>query len=350
MSRGTSRAGSGWVSRMWFALEYNDIHSMRHLINHGVNVDHIFKEPGHQRFSQTPAFIAASKNYRELLVLLIQAGANLEHTDMMGETALFMAVRRGKLPMVKQLVAAGANINHQNKKGDNILFLAIKWGRKDLVDYFLSVKVDVNAVNKEGSTPLLLALELLSDNLGSSSRCATRRRAPSNMADIVEQLIPLSQSLNHQHPNKGTALRIAVTMETAHSPHNLKLSKLLMQHGAIPDRLFFLRFGGLHAATTQPGSEFFTPEFFQLALEAGAALQREKTWLIPVLGEMPQELQPYERLFQQLLEHSLQPMSLQSLCIGNIRRLLGGPLWTKVDQLPMPNTLKDCLKLKMSFL
>ena len=347
MSRGGSRSAGGWVSRLWFALEYNDIHSVRQLLNHGANVDHVFKEPGHQRFGQTPAFIATSKNNRELLAVLIRAGADLDQPDVMGETPLFVAVRRGKLAIIRQIVAAEANLNHQNKSGDNVLFLAVRWGRKDLVDYFLTVGVSVNAVNKEGSTPLLLALELLADNSGNNSRCGTRRRAPSNLADIVEQLIPLSSSLNDQHPNKGTALHIALTMEMAHSPQTLRLSRLLLQHGAVPDRLFFLRFGGLNAATSRPGSEFFTPAFFQLALESGAFLQREKTWLMPVLNEMPQELQPYEGLFRELLQNSLNPMSLQSLCVISIRRMFQGPLWSSIDQLPLPNTLKNCLKLNM---
>ncbi len=340
------RVGAGWVNRFYFALEYNDLHSVRHLITQGVNVNHIFKQVGHQRNGQTAIFIAASKNFRDLARELIHGGSNLEHTDMWGETPLFVAVRRGKLPMIKQLVAAGSNINHQNNRGENVLFLCIKWGRKDLVDYFLSIDVSVDAVNKDGSTPVILALELMSDNVCGTTR-NTRRRAPSNMVDIIDKLIPSCSSLNHQHPIKGSALRLALNIETTRNPCTLRLSKLLLQHGAVPDRLFFLRFGGLNAATTQPGSEFFTQDFFNLALEAGAFLQREKTWLITVLQEMPQELEPFQYLFEDLLSKSMSPMSLQTLCHINIRQLLGGKLWKKIEELPLPNTLKDCLKLKI---
>ena len=166
------------------------------------------------------------------------------------------------------------NVNHQNNKGENSLFLAIKWGRKDIVDLLISQGVDVNAVSKDGTTPLLLAIELYENTC--NVRHATRRSCPSNMVEIISTLVPRCGSLNHQHPNKGSALRIALNLETIHFPTNLKLSKLLMQHGAVPDRLFFLRFGGLHASTSQPGSEFFSEEFFSMALTAGANLQREK--------------------------------------------------------------------------
>lgn len=239
---GASRNHSGWVNRLWLALEYNDTHTVKHMLNHGSNVNHIFKEHGHQRRGLSPIFIAVSKNFKELATILVDAGCNLEQTDAYGETPLFMACRRGKLPMVKQLVSAGANINHLNNKRENVIFLAIRWGRKDLVDYFLETEINIDVINSEGCTPLLQALELLSDSFLCSNTRATRQRAPSNMVEISERLIPQSSNLNHNHPNKGGALRITLAVEAQHSPHNLHLSKLLMQHGAVPDRLFFLRF------------------------------------------------------------------------------------------------------------
>jgi hypothetical protein len=122
---------------------------------------------------------------------------------------------------------------------------------------------------------------------------------------------------------------------------------MLLHHGAIPDRLFFLRFGGLNASTCKPGSEFFTEEFFNLALAAGASLQREKTWLLTVLAEMPQELEPYQQLFKDLLQKGMSPSSLQNSCLIYIRKYLQGQLWMRIDKLPLPETIKDCLKLKL---
>lgn len=83
-----------------------------------------------------------------------------------------------------------------------------------------------------------------------------------------------------------------------------------------------------------------------MALTAGANLQREKTWLLTVLTEMPQELQPYEQLFQTLLDGAMSPVTLQTCCIIYLRRLLSGRLWKNIDTLPLPSTVKDCLKLK----
>ncbi len=313
------------------------------MLAHGINVNHVFKESGHRRHSQTPIFIAVSRNYRDLVHMLVNAGCDLEWTDNQGETVLFLAIKQGKMPMIRLLLSSGANVSHLNKKGENALFSAVRWGRRDIVEFLLSSGIDVNAVNKDGVSPLLLGLELY-DN-ACSLRHATRRSAPSSVEDIICMLIPLCMDLNHQHPYRGSALRIALGVETRHYPNNLKVSKLLMQHGAIPDRLFFLRFGGLSASTSKPGSEFFTEHFFNMALAAGANLQREKTWLLTVLTEMPEELQPYERLFEDLLVKALEPASLQNMCLMFIRRQLNGQLWKNIDTLPLPETIKDCLKL-----
>ena len=339
------RNPSGWVNRLWLALEYNDIHTVKQMIQHRCDINHIFKEQGHQRRGLSPILIAVSKNFRDLVKVLIEGGCNLEQADASGETAIFVACQRGKLPMLKLLVESGSNINHLTNKTENVLFHAIRLGRTDIIDYLTLAGIDVDVVNTDGCTPLLQAIELMAEG-HSCTRKTTRRTAPSNMLEISEKLIPLSNNLNHNHPNKGCALKITLAVELEHSPKDLHISRMLMQHGAVPDRLFFLRFGGLQAATSRPGSQFFTPEFFGLALDAGASVQKEKTWILTVFQQMPQELQPYEQLFQDLLAKSMIPLPLQTICQIFIRTKLSGKLWKKIDSLPLPSTLKDCLKLK----
>lgn len=345
MSRIQNKGSSGWVNRFWLALEYSDQKTLRHLLAHGANINHIFKQPGHRRHGQTPLCIAVSKNNRELVCMLTQWGSNLEHTNLYGDTPLFMAVYLGKAPMIRYLINAGSNIHHCNHKGENVQFLVVRLGRKDLFEMFLQARVSINLVNKDGATPLLLALELYENSC--KLKHATRRSAPSNMCDIIRRLIPLCSTLNHHHPNWGTALRMALNIETVYFPYELQITKLLLQHGAIPDCLFFLRFGGLNALNSKPGAEFFTENFFNMAIQAGANLQREKTWLAAVLQDMPQELDPHGRLFRELLNKCLAPRSLQSLCQMSVRKLLIGKLWSKVDNLPLPLPLKDFLKLDL---
>lgn len=303
-----------------------------------------FQELGHRRQGQTALSVAVSKNNKDLVRLLLKSNSNKEHEDAVyGETPLFIAVHKGKLPMVHELVKAGCNIHHLNKKAENVLFTSVKLGKKDLVEYFLNVNVDVDVVNSEGSTALLLALELYENYF--QRRHVTRKSSPTNVKEIITALVPKCSCLNHLHPNKGSALRIALNIEAVHSPHDLSLTKLLLRHGATPDRVFFLRYGGLVASNTVPGAEFFTESFFNLAITAGANLQREKHWLLPVLSDMPEELAPHLNLFNDLLSKCSNTMSLQLLCIMRIRQLLVGPLWKSIDVIPLPGTLKDSLKL-----
>ena len=285
------------------------------------------------------------KNNCQLVKLLVSLNAQLEHADSLGETALFTAIARGKLPVIHELLRQGCRINHCNTSGETVLFLAIRMGRKDLVELLLANGANVDIVNKHGSTPLLLALELFENAY--SSVHATRKKAPSNMCEISRILIPLCRNLNHQHPNKGSALRITLNIEATHSPQDLHLSKFLLHHGAKPDSLFFLRYGGLVASNTGPEAEFFTEKFFNMAIMAGANLHREKTWLITVFMEMPEELEPYQPLFSALLEKASNPLTLLELSCMRIRGVLHGRLWKRIDRLPLPTTLKDMLKLKL---
>ena len=228
MSRVGNRVGTGWVNRFWFALEYNDLHTIHQMIQQGIDLDHVFKQQGHQRHSQTGVFIAVAKQYVELARKLIRAGCNLEHRDMWGETPLFSAVRRGKMPMVQLLIDGGANINCQNKNKESVIFLAIKAGHKDMVKYLISCGASVDFEDHHGSTPIILVLHLLAQNYSSTTR-QTRRRAPHNMADILEIILPHSKTINVSHPIKGSALRLAISLETTHTPKNIYLSKMLLQ-------------------------------------------------------------------------------------------------------------------------
>ena len=284
-----------------------------------------------------------SKNNKELVRLLVSSQASLEVPDNQGETPIFHAVRKGKLPMIKELTNLKCNLGHLNREGENVLFTAVRLGRKDLVEYFLKLGVSVDVINKGGSTVILLALELYENCFYSGY--ATRRTAPSNMTEIISHLVPQSSLLNHMHLNRGTALRNAFNIEAAYSSQDLKLTKLLLQHGALPDRFFFLRCGGIATKNKVGESECFSVEFFQMAILAGASLQKERLWLHIILREMPEVLTPYLELFEWLLCKCSNPLSLQSLCVMCVRRSLQCPLYKSIDSLPLPCTIRKQLKL-----
>lgn len=90
------------------------------LIVANVDVNHYDKS------GQTPlmAFVKhipdgtkEDKDLRQIIIRLVQAGANMEARNRQGETALYMAARLGKKVALKQLLELGANLYVRNAHG-----------------------------------------------------------------------------------------------------------------------------------------------------------------------------------------------------------------------------------------
>ena len=87
---------------------------------------------------QTPIIVAAQGGCKDIVEMLLQAGANIEHRNDQGENALISAAQEGHKEIVKMLLDAGANINQENADGETALDLAIRLKqKKDLLDLLL---------------------------------------------------------------------------------------------------------------------------------------------------------------------------------------------------------------------
>lgn len=78
----------------------------------------------------TPLHFVAMEGHKEILDLLIEAGANLDSRIDSGWTPLFHAVANGHYDIVKCLVEKGANVNTKCKLGQSVL---------DISEYFTPV-------------------------------------------------------------------------------------------------------------------------------------------------------------------------------------------------------------------
>lgn len=74
--------------------------------------------------------------------------------DYQMDAALECAVDSGSLETLKLLIDAGANIDYENQLGENLLLLAIKYSNLNLVFYLIEQGVDINVVNKRGENLL----------------------------------------------------------------------------------------------------------------------------------------------------------------------------------------------------
>ncbi|XP_074846465.1 ankyrin repeat domain-containing protein 10 isoform X3 [Carettochelys insculpta] len=92
------------------------------------------------RFAQTPAHIAAFGGHPQCLIWLIQAGANINKQDYVGETPIHKAARSGSMDSISALVAHGAQIDLRNASGLTAADLAHTQGFQECAQFLLNVQ------------------------------------------------------------------------------------------------------------------------------------------------------------------------------------------------------------------
>lgn len=100
---------------------------------------------------------AVTEDLQNIIGLLCNAGADLNAMDDEGLSPLHVAVsvqRQGRAEMVKLLLNAGVNVNTKTKDGITPLHMAVLDGRKDLVELLLNGGADTHVKDARGLTPL----------------------------------------------------------------------------------------------------------------------------------------------------------------------------------------------------
>lgn len=123
------------------------------LLEKGVDID----TEGYR--GRTPLIFAINEKQIPTARLLIRRGAREDKSDKDGELPLFMAAENGLHVVVKEIVKKTKNPDVQNAKGDTALCVAAAKGHEEVVKFLLDSKADRDLANKFGDTPLDLALE-----------------------------------------------------------------------------------------------------------------------------------------------------------------------------------------------
>jgi len=105
----------------------------------------------------TALHIAASKGHEICVEMLLSHGANIETTNDYGNTALHFAAFNGHIACVEMLLSHGASIEATNNNGDTALHLAAFKGHEICVELLLSYGANVDAITNAGDTALRLA-------------------------------------------------------------------------------------------------------------------------------------------------------------------------------------------------
>jgi ankyrin repeat protein len=108
---------------------------------------------------QTPIMMLGEKITPEIVWDLIRAGAKVNLRDQEGNTALIEAGACNNLEVLKALLEAGAKVDARNNVGETALMRAASEGLVNNVRALILAGEDVNARDGEGRTALMRALE-----------------------------------------------------------------------------------------------------------------------------------------------------------------------------------------------
>lgn len=108
--------------------------------------------------SHTTALEYAVENgNRELVQLLLAAGANVNLTNDGGSTPLMMLGGDATADLVWDLINSGAEVNHKDNYGNTPLLTAAARNNSEVLKTLLDAGANVAARNQDGHTPLMLA-------------------------------------------------------------------------------------------------------------------------------------------------------------------------------------------------
>jgi hypothetical protein len=117
------------------------------------------------------------------------------------------------LEMIFFLLEAGADVNGQDTLGNTALMYALWWDRKNLARSLLDRGADVNLANHRGETPLMQAIRRVSGEAV-------------NLPVIVEWLLDAGADVNPRNRRGDTALRLAIQRDDP------RIIRMLKQAGA----------------------------------------------------------------------------------------------------------------------
>ncbi|WP_339320131.1 ankyrin repeat domain-containing protein [Paenibacillus sp. FSL R10-2734] len=156
---------------------------------------------------------AAQQGDKDLIIKLLEDGADIDATDSEGRTSAMIAVHSNQLDIFKLLLEKGANINIRDNRSDNPLLYAGAEGMLDFVKASVAAGADTAILNRFGGTALIPA-------------------ADRGHVDIVEELLTTSDvNIDHINNLGWTALLEAIILGDGGKEHQA-IVQLLIHHGA----------------------------------------------------------------------------------------------------------------------
>jgi ankyrin repeat protein len=187
---------------------------------------------------------AISQNKKELALILIESGADLESYNSFGNTPLLSACIKGDLDLVTALLAKGACVDKKNEDGASPLHKACAHGHLNIVQELLKHGAQVNAQAKNKNTPLITAcrkkgnLEIVKallahgadvNKTGHNGQSALLKASSKGSLSVVQELLKNRAAVNKADSGGNTALHVAVLIG------NVDIARALLAKKADPN-------------------------------------------------------------------------------------------------------------------
>ncbi len=135
---------------LWTASTLGRLNFVEVLINHGADIEHTTLS------QSTPLRGAAFDGHCKVCEYLIEHGADIDKPNQVGQSPLTIAAAMQKKDCVKLLIKKGANIRHRGHNGDTPLHVSVESGDVEMAKLLVDAGAE-NVANDVGFTPSILA-------------------------------------------------------------------------------------------------------------------------------------------------------------------------------------------------
>ena len=160
------------------------------LIDDGVDVD-----VPQRKFHGTPLQYAAARGHKDVVELLIAAGASIDSADTTGRTPLMWAASEKRTEIVKLLLKHKADVNAQTNTGWTPFRYAVQTEDAELIKLFKG-KVNFDQLDPEGFSILH---QMASGGHSKSVKALVDAGADVNVRQKTHQGTPLQYAANNGH-------------------------------------------------------------------------------------------------------------------------------------------------------
>ncbi|CAF3431351.1 unnamed protein product [Rotaria sp. Silwood1] len=286
------------VSVLWVATSVNNFDIVKLLVEHGANVNHRTKT------NSTPLRGACYNGNVEMARYLIEHGADAHLAKENNDTNLMVSVCHKHLNMVTYLVdELHCDINECDINGRSALYDAVTCGSVEITEFLLKHGARNFRAVVDQMSPLMWAAE--------------RRRS-----DLVDVISPYCSLLERIEAQELLASAFICGSRDDHAPDKsfkhfcqaypcLQTTRILLQSGASVNTFDAIRNTPLHIIASSRSANH--DSILNLLCDAGAHLDFANTF-----GETPIDLATMPNIQQQL--KSRMKLSLKCLCAQLIRK------------------------------